>query len=60
MIKTMDYAQSADTLIAVQEDMAPKKLLEVDLILPGPLVILVLSLYQSMHLVYQHQILQLH
>jgi hypothetical protein len=26
MIKTMDYAQSADTLIAVQEDMAPKKI----------------------------------
>jgi hypothetical protein len=26
MIKTMDYAQSADTLITVQEDMAPKKI----------------------------------
>jgi len=26
MIKTMDFAQSADTLIVVQEDMAPKKI----------------------------------
>ena len=56
-IANMDYAQSADTLIVVHEDMAPVEITRgAIMIVPGQYLILLLNLYLSMHLTYQQHL----